>query len=556
MPVNEVPSSFGEAAVLDVAVIGAGFAGMYMVHRLKGTGLSFRAFERGDGVGGTWFWNRYPGARCDVPSLQYSYSFSEELEQEWEWSEKYATQPEILAYATYVADRYDLRSHITFDTEIVAVVWDDDAAFWTLTTSAGDAVRARFVVAAVGALSAGKEPDIPGLESFAGLTLFTNRWPKDGVDLTGKTVGVIGTGSSGIQVIPVLAEHAREVTVYQRTAAYTLPAQNEVYDATYLAEYKARYREHRAKARSTRTGLLLERRPEPAMSVDEAERRRRYQECWDAGIFGCTASAFADIVIDIAANETAAEFIRERIRDIVRDPAVAEDLIPRAYPFGTRRVCLDTDYYDTFNRDDVRLVNLRSDPIVEITPQGVRTASAERQHDVLVFATGFDAITGSFTRLGIVGRGGVRLEDVWSEAPRAYLGLQVSGFPNLFTVTGPSSPSILSNVLVSIEEHVDWITELLQHMADSGARTVEADPDAERQWYEEAAALVEGTLYPQADSYFMGTNIPGKPRVFLPYMGGVNVYHDKITQVARDGYTGFLFDVTASSRTAVGAEGR
>jgi len=538
------------ADVLDVAVIGAGFAGMYMVHRLAGTDLAFRAFERGDDVGGTWYWNRYPGARCDVPSLQYSYSFSPELEQEWAWSEKYATQPEILAYANHVADRFGLRAHISFGVEIASVVWDGDAAIWTLTTDAGAEIRARFVVAAVGALSAGKDLDIPGAADFSGPTLFTGRWPREGFDFADKSVGIIGTGSSGIQSIPVIAGEARDVTVYQRTAAYTLPAQNEPIAPEVLADYKANYRAYRERVRNTRTGLLIERRPEPALSVDAEERRRRYQECWDAGIFGCTASAFSDITTDRAANETAAEFIHERIREIVRDPAVAEDLVPRGFPFGTRRVCLDTGYYAAFNRENVHLVNLRRDPIVRIETDGVRTGSGLHAHDVLVFATGFDAITGAFTRLGIVGEGGRSLADEWHASPRSYLGLMVAGFPNLFTVTGPSSPSILSNVLVSIEMHVDWITDLLLRMERDGLRTVDADPEEERAWSEASAALAEGTLYVEADSYFMGANVPGKPRVFLPYMGGVNVYREHIEAVARDGYRGFVFDAVPAGAEA------
>ncbi|MFW3168744.1 flavin-containing monooxygenase [Geodermatophilus sp. CPCC 206100] len=527
---------------VDVVIVGAGLAGLYMLHRVRGLGLTVRVFEAGDDVGGTWYWNRYPGARCDVPSLEYSYSFDPELEQEWEWSERYATQPEILRYIEHVADRYDLRRDITFGTRVVSAVRDDEANSWRIATDTGEQVACTWLVTAAGCLSAPKPPEIPGVETFAGPIWSTSNWPADGVDLTGLRVGVVGTGSSGIQSIPVIAEQAASLTVFQRTPNYSLPARNAPLDPEYQREWKARYREHRAAVLQMRTGILIERGTQSALAVDPDERTRRFEHCWDTGLFACIPASYPDITTDLAANETAAEFVRAKIRATVRDPEVAEALTPRGYPFGTKRICLDSGYYETFNRDTVSLVDLRRTPIVEVTPRGIRTTEAEHEFDALVFATGFDAVTGPLLRMGIRGRDGVDLRERWADGPRSYLGLQVAGFPNLFTITGPGSPSVVSNVIVSIEQHVDWIAECLRYLREHDIATIEPDLDAEDAWVQHVHDVAALTLYPQAPSWFVGANVPGKPRVFMPYLGGVPAYRQRCAEVAAAGYNGFRLD--------------
>jgi cation diffusion facilitator CzcD-associated flavoprotein CzcO len=530
---------------VDVVIVGAGFAGMYMLHRVRQLGLSVRVFEAGDDVGGTWYWNRYPGARCDVPSLEYSYSFDPELEQQWEWSERYATQPEILDYANHVADRYDLRRDITFGTRVETAVRDDEANRWVVTTDAGETVRATWFVTAAGCLSAPKPPEIDGIDTFEGPIWSTSSWPHEGVDLTSLRVGVIGTGSSGIQSIPLLADQTAALTVFQRTPNYTLPAQNAPLDPEYQRAWKADYRRHRAAVLAARTGILVERGTQSALAVDPDERTRRYEQCWDTGLFACIPASHPDIITDLDANETAAEFVRGKIREIVRDPAVADALTPRGYPFGTKRICLDSGYYDTFNREHVSLVDLRRTPIVEVTARGIRTTAGEHELDALVLATGFDAVTGPLLRMDIRGRGGVTLRERWAEGPRSYLGLQVSGFPNMFTITGPGSPSVVSNVIVSIEQHVDWIAECLRHLREDDVDTIEPDADAEAAWVAHVREVADQTLYPRAPSWFVGANVPGKPRVFMPYLGGVPAYRQKCEQVVAAGYEGFLLERSA-----------
>jgi cyclohexanone monooxygenase len=543
MPAEHDPAHARTVAQeVDVVVVGAGFAGMYMLHRIRQLGLSVRVYEAGDGVGGTWYWNRYPGARCDVPSLEYSYSFDPALEQEWEWTERYATQPEILRYAEHVADRYDLRRDIVFGTRVESAVWDEETGRWAIGTDTGEQVSARWFITAAGCLSAPKPPEIAGVDSFEGRIYSTSNWPAEGVDLTGQRVGFIGTGSSGIQSIPLIAEQAASLTVFQRTANYSLPAHNAPLDPDHQREWKARYREHRAAVLRARTGILVERGTRSALEVDAEERTQRYEQCWDSGLFACIPASYTDIVTDLAANETAAEFVRGKIREIVRDPQVAEDLVPRGYPFGTKRICLDTGYYETFNRPDVTLVNLRRTPIVGVTPRGIATVDGELEFDVLVFATGFDAVTGPLLRMDVRGRDGVTLRDRWTDGPRSYLGLQVSGFPNMFTITGPGSPSVVSNVMVSIEQHVDFIAECLQHLQEHGVATIEADADAEAAWVDHVREAAEATLYPQAPSWFVGANVPGKPRVFMPYLGGVPAYRQKCDEVVAAGYEGFVLD--------------
>jgi cyclohexanone monooxygenase len=525
-------------ATVDAVVVGAGFAGLYMIHRLRGLGLTLRAFEAGSGVGGTWYWNRYPGARCDVESLQYSFSFDEALQQEWEWTERYPSQAEILRYLDHVADRFYLRRDITFDARVTAARWDDAAGRWTVETEQGEQVTARFVIMATGALSASRRPDLPGLDSFKGRWFHTGTWPHETVDFTGQRVGVIGTGSSGIQTIPVVAQQAAEVTVFQRTPNFSIPAWNGPLDPAVQRDWKARYPEMRAKARNTRSGILYEYSSRGASDVDEAERQAEFDRRWARGGANFT-HAFNDIFLNAESNELAAEYVRNRIRALVRDPKLATKLTPTDHPIGTKRICVDTDYYATFNRPNVSLVDVREEPIEAITPDGIRTRAREYPLDSIIFATGYDAVTGALMRIDLQGRDGARIRDRWAHGPTSYLGLMVAGFPNLFTVTGPGSPSILTNVVVSIEQHVEWIADCLAHLRARGLTRIEATEEAETAWVAEVAEIASGTLFPQANSWYMGANVPGKPRVFLPYVGGFARYTEVCAKVVADGYAGF-----------------
>ena len=523
---------------LDAVVVGAGFAGLYMLHRLRGLGFSVQVFETGDGVGGTWYWNRYPGARCDVESMDYSYSFSDELQQEWTWTERYAAQPEILKYINHVADRFDLRRDIKFSTRVTSAVFDDARSRWTVQTDRGDRVSARFCIMATGCLSDAQVPDIMGRETFAGPWYHTGQWPHGGVDFTGQRVGIIGTGSSAIQSIPIIARQARQLVVFQRTPNYSMPAHNAALDREYEQRVKTDYAEFRRQARESRIGFVVERSGDSALAAAPDEREREYEKRWRRGGLGFSA-AYADILTSQEANDTAAEFFRKKIRAIVRDPDVAAALTPTDYPLGTKRLCVDTDYYATFNRDNVSLVDLRKTPIEAITPRGVRTTAAEYTVDSLVFATGFDAMTGALLKMDIRGRGGLALRDKWAAGPRTYLGLAVAGFPNLFTITGPGSPSVLSNMIVSIEQHVDWIADCLRQLRTQDRQRIEATAEAEEAWVTHVNEVGHMTLYPRAKSWYMGANVPGKPRIFMPYIGGVGVYRQKCDEIAAAGYVGF-----------------
>ena len=526
-------------ADVDVLVVGAGFGGMYALHRLRGLGFTVRVLERGDGVGGTWYWNRYPGARCDIESLEYSYSFSPELAQEWEWTQRFPTQPEMRAYAEHVADRFDLRRHITFGVTVTAACFDEPTATWLVDTDTGERLSARFLVLATGVLSAARVPDLPGLADFRGRVAHTGSWPDD-LDVTGRRVGVIGTGSSGIQVVPELAERAAHLTVFQRTANYSISAANHPLDPEYVREVKAHYDELREQARHSFTGSTVPINRQSALAVDDAERTRRFEERWALGGFAFLG-AFDDITRDRAANRLAAGFVEDKIRAAVHDPEVAELLVPTGHPIGSRRICVDTGYHATFNRPDVTLVDLRRTPISEVAAAGVRTADGtEHELDVLVLATGFDAMTGSFVRIDVHGRGGTSLRAAWADGARSYLGLQVAGFPNLFTLTGPGSPAVLCNMFLAIEQHVDWVADLLVAMREAGHDVVEPSAEAEADWTAQVAAAAERTLYPEADSWYVGANVPGKARVFLPYAGGVGKYRRICDRVAADGYRGFV----------------
>jgi cyclohexanone monooxygenase len=522
----------------DAVVVGAGFAGLYALHRLRQLGLSVRAFEAGGGVGGTWYWNRYPGARCDVESLDYSYSFSHELQQEWAWSERYASQPEILRYLEHVADRFDLRRDVQLRTRVTSAAFDEQAGRWEIVTDRG-AASARFCVLATGCLSVPQAPDLPGLADFQGRQFHTARWPHEGVDFTARRVGVVGTGSSGVQSIPLIARQAAHLFVFQRTPSFCVPAWNAPLDPERERQVKDAYAEYRRQARESRVGFVVPTNAAPALQVDAEARRQAYESSWARGGLGFAAT-FPDLLLNRDANDTAAEFVRARIRDVVRDPAVADALTPRAYPVGAKRLCVDTDYYATFNRDNVTLVDLRQSPLEGVTAQGIRTRDREYALDDLVLATGFDAMTGAVLKIDLRGRGGLELRRKWANGPRAYLGLAVAGFPNLFLITGPGSPSVISNMIVSIEQHVDWIADCIAHLRSRGLGRIEAVAEAEDAWAAHVNEIGNLTLYPLADSWYVGANVPGKPRALMPYLGGVGLYRQTCAAVAAKGYEGFI----------------
>ena len=537
--------------VYDVVVVGAGFAGMYMLHRLRGLGYSARVYEQGGGVGGTWYWNRYPGARCDVESMQYSYSFSDELQREWNWSERYAPQPEILKYANHVAERFDLRRDIQFNTRVERAAFDERADSWSVTTSGGKTVQARFIVLATGCLSNARNPDIKGLENFKGSVYHTGNWPHQSVDFTGLRVGLIGTGSSGIQSAPIIAEQAKHLTVFQRTANFSIPARNGALTDEERDAFRKNYPEIRRVAREVaRNGIYAEPPDRGALDDGEDVRRGKYDARWERG--GLTFMyVYNNLGLDRTANDTAANFVRGKIAEIVENPDTAKLLEPNSHPIGTKRICIDTDYFATFNRPNVSLVDIKTNPIEEITADAVRVAGRDHEVDALVMATGFDAMTGSVAKIDISGRGGRTLNQKWAEGPKAYLGLMTAGFPNLFIITGPGSPSVLSNMIVSIEQHVDWIADCLVHMRKQGLATMEAGREAEEKWVAHVNEVAHGTLYPQANSWYMGANIPGKPRIFMPYIGGVGVYRRICDEVAAKGYEGFVLEAEVRPRKVV-----
>jgi cation diffusion facilitator CzcD-associated flavoprotein CzcO/acetyl esterase/lipase len=524
---------------VDAVVVGAGFAGLYAVYRLRGAGFSLRAFEGGDDVGGTWYWNRYPGARCDVATTDYTYSFDPALEDEWEWSEKYATQPEILRYLGYVADRYDLRRDITFSTRLESAAWDERAAQWLVRTDRGDAVRCRFLIMATGCLSAPKTPDIEGTELFRGEVYFTNRWPHEPVDFTGKRVAVIGTGSSGIQSIPEIAKQAGQLTVFQRTPNFSMPALNGPppdWRVEAIATDRAAYRDE---ARRSQAGIPMTPGDLSVVTAPPDVRRERFDAAWQTGELLSIGTQFNDVSIDPRANEIICELFRDKIRAIVRDPETAEALCPRDYPYGTKRPCLDTGYFETFNLPHVRLVDLRKNPISTITETGIDTVDERMEFDAIVYATGFDAMTGPLVSVDITGHDGVTLKQKWAHGPSTYLGLTTVGFPNFFMITGPGSPSVLSNMTVSIEQHVEWVTDCLSHLRAHGFGTIEPTAVAEAGWDQHVRDCAAITLFDRANSWYMGANVPGKPRVFLPYVGGAGVYRRVCNQVVDDGFLGF-----------------
>jgi cation diffusion facilitator CzcD-associated flavoprotein CzcO/acetyl esterase/lipase len=523
---------------LDVVVAGAGFSGLYLLHRLRGLGFSAKVFDAAGDVGGTWYWNRYPGARCDIPTTDYTYSFDPELEQAWTWSEKYATQPEILDYLRFVADRYHLRRDIEFSTTISSARWDEAGQRWQLETDRGQQLRCRYYVMASGCLSMPKSPDIEGAGRFAGEVYFTSRWPHEGVDFTGKRVAVIGTGSSGIQSIPLIAEQARQLTVFQRTPNFSIPARNGPAPADRLERLGADRDGYRHAARWSRGGTPNEPTDVLGVTATEEVRRERFDAAWARGELFAILGVFADQGVNPESNEIVAEMIREKIRAAVADPETAEALCPTDHYFGTKRPCLDTGYFEAFNRPHVRLIDLRKQPITSITEAGIEVGGESIEFDAIVYATGFDAMTGALAAVDVTA-GDLSLAEKWAAGPSTYLGLMTAGFPNFFMITGPGSPSVLSNMAVSIEQHVDWVADCLKDLREAGLETIEPTPLAESGWDQHVQDCGAITLHPTANSWYMGANVPGKPRVFLPYIGGVDAYRQACDEVVAQGYLGF-----------------
>jgi cyclohexanone monooxygenase len=523
---------------LDVVIVGAGFAGVYALYRMRALGRRARVLDAAEGVGGTWFWNRYPGARCDVESMQYSYSFSEEIQREWSWSELYAAQPEIARYINFVVDRLDLRKDIQLNARVVSATFDEVACEWAVRTEAGETFVAPICIMATGCLSVPVAPDLKGLDTFKGRMVRTSDWPHEGVDLKGKRVGIIGTGSSGIQAIPVIAKEARHLFVFQRTPNYSIPARNRPMDPEYERGWKENYPRRRMLALETRNNTLNNAGKKSGLEVSRGEFEKELESRWKKGGIAFMY-AYTDIASNRAVNEATSDFVRRKIAEIVKDPVTAEKLTPHDYPIGTKRICVDTEYFETFNRDNVTLVDVKKRPIKDIAHSGVLIGDKEYPVDVLVLAIGFDAMTGALMGIDITGRNGRKLRDDWKGGPKTYLGLMVSRYPNLFTITGPQSPSVFTNMVTSIEQHVDWIAACLTRMKERGERMVEAEEVAQDEWVAHANQLADNTLLDLANSWYVGANIAGKARVVMPYVGGAAKYLEIIQGVARNGYRGF-----------------
>jgi len=534
------PAENGQASELDAIIVGAGFSGLYMLYSLRELGLSARVLEQGGGVGGTWYWNRYPGARCDSESVYYMFSdhMSREILDEWNWSERYAAQPEILRYLEFVTDRMDLRKDIQFNAKVTAAAYDAGRNRWDVTLADGGTLSARFLVTAVGCLSATNTPKFPGLDAFEGQSYHTGTWPHEGVDFTGKRVAVIGTGATGVQAVPEIAKQAAHVYVFQRTPNYDIPGRNKPLQADYAARVKADYPDLWQKARLSGFGLPYAVEERSAVDFTPEERQPIFEAAWAKGGFYMGLETFSDYLVSKESNDTVSEFIRDKIRAMINDPATGELLAPKDHPFFTKRPPLENGYYESFNRDNVTLLDARSVPIEEITPRGVRTGEGEYEVDAIVYATGFDAMTGTLFGMGITGRDGLRLRDKWADGPRTYLGLTTHGFPNLFVITGPQSPSVLSNMPVAIEQNVEWIAGLIEYMRGHGLDVAEPAREAEDKWVAHHDQVAAATLLLGTDSWWVGANIPGKPRTLYPYVGGVGPFRVICQEVAEKGYEG------------------
>ena len=540
----------------DAIVIGAGFSGMGMLRRLRDDmGLSVQVYEAGSGVGGTWYWNRYPGARCDSESYTYCFTFSKELLQEWSWSGRYPEQPEILTYLNHVADRFNLRPNIQFDTKVMSATFLEDRNLWEIETDQGDRVTARHLITGIGCISTGNIPKIKGLDSFEGDWYHTGNWPHHPVDFSGKRVAVIGTGSSGVQSIPVIAEQAGHLTVFQRTPQFTVPARHASIDRKFIEEeVKPQYDAIVERGKWTRGGAPVAPEAGSALALTEEERNRVFEKFWVIGGNDFIYGSFDDILSDKEANDIVAEFIRSKIRETVKDPETSQKLLPLDHPYGSKRALMDTNYFETYNRENVDLVDLRQAPIQEITAKGIRTSEEDFEFDIIVFATGFDAMTGTFMKIDIRGRDGVTLKEKWAEGPKTYLGLQVAGFPNMFMITGPGSPSVLCNMPVCIEQHIEWVGDFIGWMREHNLETAEADSRAEEEWGAHVNEVANNTLFVYANSWYLGANIPGKPRVFMPYAGGAGTYRKRCNEIAENGYEGFLLG-SGGDRLPHGEEG-
>ncbi|MEV0063493.1 NAD(P)/FAD-dependent oxidoreductase [Nocardia sp. NPDC050718] len=542
---NSTPHS----EIVDVIGVGAGFTGIYLAHRLTTAGWTFAGFEAGPSVGGTWFWNTYPGARCDVESIYYSYSFDEALQQEWTWSQRFAPQAEILGYIEHVADRFDLRKHFTFNTRVVGSTWNADDNLWEVRLDNGEIRRGRYLISGAGGLSTPKDFDVPGLSNFTGLQVSTSRWNISLDDLAGKRVAVIGTGSSGVQAIPLIAEVAEHLTVFQRTPNYVMPARNAELSPEQVAAVKDDYVAIREECRHSPGGIPDRPVTDRAFDVSDEERKRRYEEAYERSGFQGVGGEFVDLLFDVEANRTASEFIHDKIREIVEDPATAELLVPKYHPLGAKRSVFGTDYYETYNRPNVSLVSLRDEPIETMTENAIVTPNGTYEVDAIVLAIGFDAFTGPLYGLNLTGASGAKLQEAWSDGIRSYLGFMASDFPNFFMVGGPLSPALASNVVVTIEQAVDWIADLIEHARDTGAAVIEATPEAQREWVDVTEWTVAQTLYATTDSWYRGSNIAGKPNTFMGYLGGVGKYRRMCTEIAKRGYPGVALDGEARSRT-------
>lgn len=530
--------NFSRPESYDVVIVGAGFAGLYALHRFRGLGLNARVIEAGGDVGGTWYWNRYPGCRCDVESLEYSYSFSEELQQSWSWSERYAPQAEILEYVRHVADRFHLRQDIDFHTRVVSARYDGASNRWGVTTASGRQLLAKFCIMATGNLSAGRLPHFPEIEKFEGSVLQTSSWPFEGAEFDGKTVAVMGVGSSGVQAIPLIAQQAAHLHVLMRTPNYVIPARNGAVDSVAVQAAKENYTERRALALTMPGAVILPKRIETAIGSTPEELERGFEQRWMMGGAFNFLSAFSDIQTNTDSNRLASEFIKCKIREIVEDQKTAKWLQP-THLMGTRRLCVGTDYYETYNRKNVSLVNLNEEPIHRFTARGIVAGDREIALDSIVFATGFDAITGALSAIDISGSNGISLKKYWEDGPRAYLGLMSAGFPNMFFITGPGSPSVLSNMVISIEQHVDWIADCIKWMDSQGFNIIEPQRQADADWVQHVNDLGQSSLLNYGQSWYLGSNVPGKPRIFMPYSGGVPTYREKCQSIAAMGYTGF-----------------
>ena len=525
---------------LDVVVVGAGFGGLYAAYKFREMGLQVQGFETGGDVGGVWYWNRYPGARVDLPSIDYSFSFSREIEQEWTWSEQFAAQPELLAYFNFVADRLDLRKHFQFNTRVTRAVWDEDKAVWSVTTNRGETFEATYCVMATGPLSIPKDPEIPGIERYKGELLRAAKWPHTPVSYAGKRVGVIGTGSSGIQIVQEIGPQVGELFVYQRTPSFTMPMRNQKLEPDYVAEVKRHYPVMREIARNSAVGGLRPQSTRAFFSVTPSQRQVLLEDSWKNGGLAMLGT-FADLLINPEANEHVAEFVRGKIGEVVKNPVTAEKLKPKGYPIFARRPCLDTSYYETYNQPNVHLVDCLEDPILEITEKGVRTQSGEIELDMLILATGYDGLTGALLAFDVVGRDGHTVNQHWKEGARSYLGLMMPGFPNLLMTTGPNGPAALANIVRISENDVDWYADLIRHMQKNGLAAVEPTAEAEDRWMEHVYLLAQRSLLTKAKTWYVGANVSGKQGGLYMYTGGFLKYREHCALAAQDGYRNFTF---------------